>query len=57
MYSHHNVACSTSWDIRLVGRQSDTECEGHIEVCRVWGTVYDDSWDDTDAGVLPMNPV
>ena len=54
MYSHHNLACSTSWDLRLVNRPSDTVREGRVEVCLngVWGTVCDDSWDDTDAGVV-----
>ena len=51
MYSYH-VVCSTSWDIRLVN--GATQREGRVEVCLsgVWGTVCDDSWNDTDAGVV-----
>ena len=28
--------------------------EGHVEICRnnEWGTVCDQMWDDTDAGVV-----
>ena len=37
--------------VRLVGGSNSTE--GRIEIClnRAWGTVCDDRWDNTDAGV------
>ena len=46
------VVCSTDWELRLVNGGSSLE--GRIEVCLngVWGTICDNSWDDTDAGVV-----
>ena len=45
-------ACSSNWDIRLVNGANQRE--GRVEVCLngVWGTVCDDSWGETDAGVV-----
>ena len=51
--SMHNFAvCSINWELRLVN--STNVREGRVEVCLngVWGTICDDSWDDTDAGVV-----
>ena len=40
-------------EIRLVNGSIDTT-EGRVEIClnNEWGTVCDQSWDDTDAGVV-----
>ena len=45
------VRCTTG-EIRLQGGTS--EDEGRVEVCMngVWGTVCDNSWNDTDASVV-----
>jgi deleted-in-malignant-brain-tumors protein 1 len=46
------AVCSTNWELRLV--DGPNVREGRLEVCLngVWGTVCNDSWDDTDAGVV-----
>ena len=46
-----HIVCSTDWELRLVNGGSSLE--GRLEVCLngVWGTICDQSWDDTDAGV------
>ena len=45
------IGCSEG-EIRLVNGNS--EMEGRVEICLndEWGTVCDQMWDDTDAGVV-----
>ena len=50
-----NDTCTTNGDLRLVRGTyySYSEYEGRLEVCYngQWGTICDDSWGSTDAGV------
>lgn len=45
------VVCNDG-DVRLIGGSS--EIVGRVEVCidEIWGTVCNDFWDSTDAGVI-----
>ena len=45
------VSCNTG-DVRLQGGTSNDE--GRVELCMnsVWGTVCDNSWNDTEASVV-----
>ena len=46
-----NTGCTTG-EVRLVGGTSNAE--GRVEICLndEWGTVCDQMWDVTDAGVV-----
>ena len=48
----NSESCSSVGAVRLASGQSNGE--GRVEVCLggAWGTVCDNSWDTTDAGVV-----
>ena len=52
MCSLHTESCNVAGAVRLIGGQNNRE--GRVEYCSggMWGTVCDNTWDATDAGVV-----
>ena len=46
------VSCSTDIKVRLIGGNSYNEGRVEVKYNGEWGTVCDDGWDSTDAGVV-----